>query len=64
MAVLRRLAAIVAAYVHSYSQPVGADREGTLPRLRHLRRNLIDPKFALHKGRTLPAGEPAPDAAC
>ena len=50
-AVLRRLAAIGA--VRGYLRPVEADREGTLARLGSLRRNLLDPKFALHKGRTL-----------
>ena len=53
VAVLRRLAAIGAADVPSYSRLKEADREGTLARLGSLRRNLLDPKFALHKGRTL-----------
>jgi adenylate cyclase len=53
VAVLRRLAAIGAADVPSYLRLQEADREGTLARLGSLRRNLLDPKFALHKGRTL-----------
>ena len=57
VAVLRRLAAIGAADVSIHLRPVEADREGTLARLRSLRRNLIDPKIALHEGRALkPAG--------
>jgi hypothetical protein len=53
---LRRLAAIGAAYVSSYLRPVVADREARTP-LRSLRRDLIDPRFALHRGRALkPAG--------
>jgi adenylate cyclase len=54
---LRRLAAIGAAYVSSYLRPVEADREGVRAPLRSLRRDLIDPRFALHRGRALkPAG--------
>jgi adenylate cyclase len=66
VAVLRRLAAIGAADVPSYLRLQEADREGTLARLGSLRRNLFDPKFALHKGRTLEATgtvEPTPIAA-
>ena len=51
-AVLRRLAAIAAAYVFGYLRPVEADPEETLARLKSPRRNLIDPKFARRKGRT------------
>ena len=43
--VQRRLAAILAADVVSYSRLVGEDEEGTLERLRVLRRTLADPKI-------------------
>ncbi len=42
----RRLAAILAANVAGYSRLMGADEEGTLERVRALRRELIDPKIA------------------
>jgi hypothetical protein len=73
VAFLRRLAAIGAVDVPGYLRPVEADRGGTLARLeslrldlKSLRLDLIDPKIALHKGRTLkPTGvlEPTPIAA-
>jgi TolB-like protein/class 3 adenylate cyclase len=47
----RRLAAILAADVAGYSRLMGADEEGTLERLKALRRELLDPKIAEHKGR-------------
>jgi adenylate cyclase len=47
----RRLAAILAADVAGYSRLIGADEGGTLERLRALRRELLDPKIAEHKGR-------------
>src|SRR5437016_155751 len=47
----RRLAAILAADVAGYSRLIGADEEGTLARLRAIRRELIDPKIAEHRGR-------------
>src|ERR1700758_5612703 len=47
----RRLAAILAANVAGYSRLMGADEEGTLDRLKALRRELIDPKIAEHHGR-------------
>ena len=47
----RRLAAILAADVAAYSRLMGADEEGTLERLKALRRELVDPKIAEHKGR-------------
>jgi adenylate cyclase len=47
----RRLAAILAADVAGYSRLMGADEEGTLERLKALRRELIDPKIADHHGR-------------
>jgi adenylate cyclase len=46
----RRLAAILAD-VAGYSRLMGADEEGTLARLKALRRELIDPEIASHKGR-------------
>ena len=47
----RRLAAILAADVAGYSRLMGADEEGTLRALTAHRRELIDPKFAEHRGR-------------
>src|SRR3954452_5439836 len=47
----RRLAAILAADVAGYSRLMGEDEDGTLSRLKALRRELIDPKIAEHKGR-------------
>jgi adenylate cyclase len=47
----RRLAAILAADVAGYLRLMGADEEGTLERLKALRRELLDPKIAEHKGR-------------
>jgi adenylate cyclase len=51
MTAIRRLAAILAADVSGYSRLMGADEEGTLERLKALRRELIDPKIAEYKGR-------------
>jgi adenylate cyclase len=47
----RRLAAILAADVAGYSRLMGADEEGTLERLKALRRELFDPKIAEYHGR-------------
>jgi adenylate cyclase len=47
----RRLAAILAADVAGYSRLMGADEEGTLERVKALRRELLDPKIAEHHGR-------------
>jgi class 3 adenylate cyclase len=47
----RRLAAIVCMDVAGYSRLMGADEEGTLERLKALRRELLDPKIAEHRGR-------------
>jgi len=47
----RRLAVILAADIAGYSRLMGADEEGTLARLKALRRELIDPKIAAHRGR-------------
>src|SRR5437588_6503731 len=51
MTATRRLAAILAADVAGYSRLMGSDEEGTLERLKALRRELLDPKIAEHKGR-------------
>jgi adenylate cyclase len=51
--VQRRLAAILAADVAGYSRLTGADEEGTIARLRALRRELIDPTVASHGGRVV-----------
>ena len=47
----RRLAAILAADMAGYSRLMGADEEGTLERLKALRRQLVDPKIKEHRGR-------------
>jgi len=47
----RRLAAILAVDVVSYSRLMGTDEEGTLAALKAYRRELIDPKIAEHHGR-------------
>ena len=47
----RRLAAILAADVAGYSRLMGVDEEGTLARLKALRRELADPKIKEHHGR-------------
>jgi adenylate cyclase len=49
----RRLAAILAADVVGYSRLMGADEEGTLERLKALRRELIDIKIDQHHGRII-----------
>jgi adenylate cyclase len=49
--VQRRLAAILAADVAGYSRLTGADEEGTIARLRALRKELIDSTVASHGGR-------------
>jgi adenylate cyclase len=49
--VQRRLAAILAADVVGYSRLMGADEEGTLARLKTLRRDLLDLKIDEHGGR-------------
>src|SRR5882724_3822943 len=51
MASTCRLAAILAADVAGYSRLMGVDEEGTLERLKALRRQLIDPKINEHHGR-------------
>ena len=49
--VQRRLAAVLAADVAGYSRLMGADEEGTLARLKAVRKSLIDPAIASHRGR-------------
>ena len=49
----RRLAAILAADVAGYSRLMGQDEAGTLARLKALRRELLDPRIAEHKGRVV-----------
>ena len=53
MPATRRLAAILAADVAGYSRLMGADEEGTHERLKAHLRELIDPKIAEHRGRTV-----------
>jgi class 3 adenylate cyclase len=50
--VQRRLAAILAADVAGYSRLTGADEEGTIARLRALRRELIDVAIEARGGRS------------
>ncbi|MET4449009.1 TolB-like protein [Bradyrhizobium sp. GM2.2] len=47
----RRLTTILAADAAGYSRLVGIDEEGTLDRLRTIRKDLIDPMIAAHRGR-------------
>ena len=47
----RRLAAVMAADVAGYSRLMGRDEEGTLARLKSIRKNLIDDRMAEHRGR-------------
>jgi adenylate cyclase len=47
----RRLAAILAADVAGYSRLMGEDEEGTLAKLKAIRRELGDPKVKEHRGR-------------
>ncbi|WP_247355932.1 adenylate/guanylate cyclase domain-containing protein [Bradyrhizobium sp. 160] len=49
----RRLAAILAADVAGSCRLIGIDEEGTLARLKALRRTLFDPKIAQHHGRVV-----------
>src|SRR5688500_17678655 len=47
----RRLAAVLAADVVGYSDLMSKDDEGTLSRLRDLRRQVIEPRIHSHRGR-------------
>jgi adenylate cyclase len=49
----RRLAAILAADVAGYSRLMGIDEEGTLATLKAYQREILDPKIAEHRGRTV-----------
>jgi TolB-like protein/class 3 adenylate cyclase len=51
MTAARRLAAILAADVAGYSRMMEADEEGTLERLKALRREVLDQQLAEHHGR-------------
>jgi class 3 adenylate cyclase len=46
-----RFAVILCADVVGYSRLMGIDEEGTLAALRAVRRDLVDPKIAEHRGR-------------
>jgi adenylate cyclase len=47
----RQLSAILAADIAGYSRLIGLDEEGTLVRLKELRRTLIDPRTNEHRRR-------------
>jgi TolB-like protein/class 3 adenylate cyclase len=47
----RRLAAVLAADVAGYSRLMGTDEEGTLARLKAIRKAIVDPAIASHRGR-------------
>jgi adenylate cyclase len=49
----RKIAAILVADVAGYCRLAGADEERTLPRLRALRSDLIDPAVAVHHGHVV-----------
>jgi adenylate cyclase len=49
--VARRLAAILAADVAGYSRLMGGDEEGTLARLKAVRKTIVDFKIEQHRGR-------------
>ena len=49
----RRLAAVLAADVAGYSRLMGADEEGTLARLKAVRKAIVDPAIAFHRGRVV-----------
>jgi TolB-like protein/class 3 adenylate cyclase len=49
----RKLATILAADVAGHSRLMAADEEGTLARLKSLRRELIDPKIKEYRGRII-----------
>ena len=53
MAETRKLVAILASDVAGYSRLTGADEEGTVARLRALKRELLDPTVAAHRGRVV-----------
>jgi adenylate cyclase len=47
----RRLAAVLAADIAGYSRLMGRDEERTLSNLKSLRKTLVDPAIAAHRGR-------------
>jgi TolB-like protein/class 3 adenylate cyclase len=47
----RRLVAVLAADVAGYSRLMGADEEGTLDRLKAVRKAVVDPTITSHRGR-------------
>jgi adenylate cyclase len=49
----RKLAAILAADVVSYSRLMGSDEEGTLSALKQHRQTIFDPAVAIHNGRII-----------
>jgi adenylate cyclase len=49
----RRLTAILASDIAGYSRLIGLDEEGTIARLRSLRREVIDPAIAAYHGRVV-----------
>jgi adenylate cyclase len=49
----RQLSAILAADIAGYSRLIGLDEEGTLARLKDLRRTVIDPQTIEHRGRII-----------
>jgi adenylate cyclase len=53
MTASRRLVAILTADVAGYSRLTGAHEEGTVERLKALRRELLDPRIEEHHGRVV-----------
>jgi class 3 adenylate cyclase len=51
----RRLAAVLAADIAGYSRLMGRDEERTLAELKMLRKTLVDPSIASHRGRIVKA---------
>jgi len=49
----RRLAAILAADIDGYSRLMEFDEEGTLARVKRIRREIIEPTLAEHQGRLI-----------
>ena len=47
----RRLVAVLAADVAGYSRLMGVEEEGMLAQLKTIRKALVDPTFAAHRGR-------------
>jgi adenylate cyclase len=51
------LAAVLAADVAGYSRLMGCDEERTLAQLKTLRKTLVDPAIATHRGRIVTTGD-------